>query len=348
MRPILFELGPFSAWALVPIALIMATFLGLWTWLERQEEPERPLTRADQVLWLVGVALSSLAVWALINFYAHALHHPVYVRSYGAMLLVSLVAGMFWLGHSGRADGFKPTVVVDFALYALVGGILGARIIFVLLDTATFAHDPLSALRVWEGGLSFHGGVVGGVIGLYLFSRAHHMPMGRLLDLAAPCTAIGYAITRIGCFLNGCCFGVACPNFLGVRFAPGSEAAAWALHLPPGQVATTSGPPLYPTQLFSSFLGFVIFFLLVWFGPRFRKPGHVFVFFLVLSGVERFVVEFWRYGASGKPFAPLPALTEAQAFSLLLILGAGLYLIFTRPRPQAEAPAPARKGGKHQ
>jgi phosphatidylglycerol:prolipoprotein diacylglycerol transferase len=260
------------------------------------------------------------------------------------MLLLSLVAGMIWLGHSGRDSGFRPTVVVDFALYALVGGILGARLIFVLLDVSSFVHDPLSVLRVWEGGLSFHGGVLGGVAGAYLFARAHKMGFAHLLDLASPCVAIGYAITRIGCFLNGCCFGGYCPNILGVHFAPGSEAAAWALRLPPGQVAQTSGPALYPTQLFSSFLGFVIFIVLIALAPRFRRPGHLFVFFLLLSGVERFVVEFWRYGASGKPFALIPALTEAQAFSVLMILAAGLYLIFTRPRAEASAPQP--KGGK--
>jgi prolipoprotein diacylglyceryltransferase len=89
---------------------------------------------------------------------------------------------------------------------------------------------------------------------------------------------------------------------------------------------------MYPTQLLMSFLGFVIFGLLVWLRPRFRKPGHLFVFSLALFGVERFIAEFWRAGASARMFALITAVTEAQAFSLLMILFAVLYLTLAGSR----------------
>lgn len=339
MRPVLFELGPLPVWALLPIAALMGAFLALWSWLERREEENpRRLTTVDWLVWAMGVVFSSLALFFLINFHYARTHQPVMVRSYGAMLLLAMLAGMAWLGYAGRGEGLRVTQVVDFALYVLVGAILGARIVFVLLDASAFAHDPLSMLRVWEGGLSFHGGLLGGVLGGYLYARSHGRSFGLLANLCAPAVALGYAITRLGCFLNGCCFGGMCDSWMGVRFGPGSEAAAWALHLSPGQVALTPGPPLHPAQLYSSFLGFVIFLFLIWVRPYFPGRGHLFVLFLGLSGVERFIVEFWRHGASGQPFAPLPVLTEAQVFSLVMILGAGLYLILAR--------APRNEGGK--
>lgn len=331
MRPVLFEFGPLPWWALPLLVVVLAAFLGLWSWLERREEP-RPWTSGDWLVWAASSLISAGIIFWLVNWHHARTGQPVLIRAYGAMLLVGLVAGIAWAVYAGRPRGWGPTMMVDLALYLLVGGLLGARLIFVLLEPELFRASPGSMLRVWEGGLSFHGGLLGGGVGAYLFARIHRLSFLELADFAMPSVALGYAFTRIGCFLNGCCFGGLCDSALGVRFAPGSEAAAWGLSLPPGQVATTWGPPMYPTQLLMSFLGFVIFVLLVSLARHFPRAGHLFIFSLALFGAERFVAEFWRAGASARMFALIPALTEAQAFSLVMILFAVLYLVLARPR----------------
>lgn len=341
MRPVLVQLGPWEPWVIAVLAGLLGLLFGAWSWLESRRQPGQRLRPLDLGLGAALALGGAVALYFLVNRFG-----PVPIRSYGVMLLVGLVAGSAWLAHNGRYYNLPSGLAVDLALTALVGGILGARLLYVLLDLPQFAGNPLSAFRVWEGGLSFHGGLAGGLLGVYLLSRRRGLRFPTLADAGAPAIALGYALARIGCFLNGCCFGGHCDSFWGMRFAPGSEAAAWSLGLPPGQPATTWGEPLYPAQLLASFLAIIIFFVLVLTRRLFPRPGHLFIFFLALYGVERFVVEFWRHGASGRPFAPLPALTVAQVASIVLTVGALAFLVLTRSRGQAHGtpPAPSADG----
>jgi phosphatidylglycerol:prolipoprotein diacylglycerol transferase len=234
--------------------------------------------------------------------------------------------------YGGRRYGIQPDVLVDLGLASLIGGIIGARLLYVALDWNQFSAAPLTIFKVWEGGLSFHGGLAVGVLAVYLLCRWRGIRFGSLMDAGAPALSLAYAFARIGCFLNGCCFGGHCDSFWGVRFAPGSEAAAWSLGLPPGQPATTCGTPLYPTQLLDCALAIIVFFLLLALRPVFKRRGHLFVAFIGLYGVQRFVVEFWRHGASGRPFPGVPALTWAQMASIAMTVAAAAFLAATWPR----------------
>jgi len=342
MRPVLVQLGPWEPWVIAVLAALLGALFSAWSWLEARRHPAQRLRPLDLGLGLALAVGGAVVLYFLVNHFG-----PVPIRSYGVMLLVGLLAGSAWLAHNARYYNLPSGLVVDLALTALVGGILGARLLYVLLDLSQFAGNPLSAFRVWEGGLSFHGGLAGGLLAAYLLARRREVHFPTLADAAAPAIALGYALARIGCFLNGCCFGGHCSTFWGVRFAPGSEAAAWSLGLPPGQPATTWGEPLYPAQLLASFLAIVIFFVLVLTRRLFARPGHLFVFFVALYGMERFVVEFWRHGASGRPFGSLPVLTLAQVASILLTAAAVTFLVLMRPRnPANKAPAPLSPGGK--
>lgn len=336
MRPVLVQLGPWDPWVIAVLAGLLGVLFGTWFWLESWRQPGQRLRPLDVGLGAALALGGAVVLYFLVNRFG-----PVPIRSYGVMLLAGLAAGAAWLAHNARHYDLPSGLAVDLALAALVGGILGARLLYVLLDLPQFAGNPLSAFRVWEGGLSFHGGLAGGLLAAYLLARRRRLHFPTLLDAGAPAIALGYALARIGCFLNGCCFGGHCQSFWGVRFAPGSEAAAWSLGLPPGQPATTWGEPLYPAQLLASFLAIVIFFILVLMRRLFARPGHLFMFFLALYGVERFVVEFWRHGASGRPFALLPALTVAQVASLVLTAGAVVFLVTTWPRNRARGTSQA-------
>ncbi len=333
MRPILLQLGPWSPVAIPLLVAVLGVLLCLWTWLDTRQRGARARL-LDFAFSLGGAVIGALLIYYLVNRFG-----PVPIRSYGFMLLVGMVAGLIFMAHSGWRYGIERTMLVDVALVCLVGGILGARLLYVALDWDQFAGSPRSIFRVWEGGLSFHGGLAGGVLAAYLLARWRRIRFSSLADAAAPAVALAYAISKLGCFLNGCCFGGHCDSFWGVRFAPGSEAAAWSLGLPPGQPATTWGEPLYPAQLLDCALALVVFFVLLRLRRVLQRPGHLFIAFVGLYGIERFVVEFWRHGASGRSFPGLPFLTWAQVASIVMTVAAAVVIAVAWPRARRDASA---------
>ena len=337
MRPILFTLGPWPLFMLPLLAGALAALLSLWTWLDARQRGERarPL---DYAAGVGGAIVAALALFFLVNHFG-----PVAVRSYGFMLLVAMAAALLWMNYDRRRCGLPSAFLVDLGLACLVAGIIGARLIYVALDWNQFAAAPRSIFKVWEGGLSFHGGLLGGIGAAYVLARMRGIKFSVLVDLASPALALGYAFARIGCFLNGCCFGGACTTFWGVRFAPGSEAAAFSLRLPPGQVAPTWGNPLYPTQLLDCAVSLIVFGILVALRRPLRRPGHLFLAYLGLYAVERFVVELWRAGASGRPFPGVPFLTWAQMASVAMLAVVALILALTWPK-KGEGAAQASVG----
>ncbi|HEY3396859.1 MAG TPA: prolipoprotein diacylglyceryl transferase [Armatimonadota bacterium] len=326
MRPVLVELGPWAPWVIPVLALLIASALALWSRLETRQDPSRQPSRLDLIVGAVFSVGLALALYFLVNT-----HGPVPIRSYGFMMLVGLVAGLGWLAYAGRAPWRTPAALVDLALLTLLGGIIGARLMYVALDWDLYRAHPLTMLRLWEGGLSFHGGLAGGVLGAYVFARMHHVRLVHVIDMCAPGIALAYAFARIGCFLNGCCFGGPTSGAWGVCFAPTSEAGAF------------SQGPLFPAQLLAAAFSALSFLILVWVRPVFRRPGHLFLVYLGLYGIERFVADIWRYGASGRPFPLLPAITEAQALSIFLTVVATIIIAATWPRGSAEAEPAVRE-----
>jgi phosphatidylglycerol:prolipoprotein diacylglycerol transferase len=183
--------------------------------------------------------------------------------------------------------------------------------------------DKLWSLQ-FEGLTSF-GGLIFGAVFMISFARAKRIPLITLLDAAAPAMLLSYAIGRVGCFLNGCCEGGQCPTGfpLGVRF-PGHE----------------NEPPVHPAQLYETAMTLVALGVILALEKQGKfVRGQVLSMFLVLHGLTRFAYEFFRVGISAEYLGPLP-ITQAQAFTILLICsGLVLYLYFGRHRPQ-ETPAP--------
>jgi len=254
-------------------------------------------------------AAMGLVLYLLINRFG-----PVKVRSWGTMLMIGFAAGLLWMIHDTRDDSaITPDTLIDLTIVCLVGAIIGSRLVSAALSWDQFADRPGRLLYVWEGGLSFHGGVAGGLLTGSLFVIRRKLPYGRAVDLVAPGLALGYAITRIGCFLNGCCYGVPTDLPWGVRF-------------PALAVGGTEAVPVHPTQLYSSAMSLIIFGLLLAIRGHLSRPGHLGLVYLVLYSVGRFIIEFWRKGATAVAFTPLAPLTEAQVASIVIALGAGVWL----------------------
>lgn len=240
------------------------------------------------------------------------------IRSYGLMMAVGFALGIWRaIRVSKKRYGIEPERIYDLALVLLVSGVLGARAVYIFLNPAT--ENWRDFIAVWQGGLSFHGGLALAMIAGYVYTRIAKLPYWKCGDLVAPSLAIGYAFTRIGCFLNGCCYG--CPTSLpwGVKFTDEKNSLSTA--------------PSHPTQIYAFLANLLIFWLLTRLERMNRKPGFVFVSYLGLYSIYRFLVEFLRSGYSAEMWEF--GLTQAQGVSILVIVVSAA-LIATLYRKPAE------------
>ena len=238
---------------------------------------------------------------------------PIEVRAYGAMLVLGFAIGIWWAIREARLRGLPPERMIDAGLAALIGGLIGARILYIVLDPYLGWRDlPF----IWRGGLSFHGGLAGGMLAVAIYGFIVGVSPALIFDTGAPSMALGYAIARIGCFLNGCCYG--CPTNLpwAFRFRDPTT-GAWT-------------PPSHPAQLYAAIGSLTAFGILMWLRPRARVHGQLFIAYMGLYGVVRFVVEIFRKGYTSGPPIPGP-FTAAQVASIgLMIFGiAGWFALKT-------------------
>ena len=235
---------------------------------------------------------------------------PVAVHWYGLMYLLGFT--LAWLLGSYRAKRVHPAwtsdAVADLVLYGALGVILGGRIGYmVFYDLPELIHHPLSLFQVWNGGMAFHGGVLGVLFAMWLFSRRYHKNVCDVTDFVAPLIPLGLLAGRIGNFIN-------------------AELWGKVTNLPWGMVFPTGGPlPRHPTELYEAFLEGLVLFLILWFfsskpRPRFATSA----LFLLGYGVFRFAVEFYRIPDSQYGYLLWGWLTMGQLLSLPMIVVGGL------------------------
>jgi phosphatidylglycerol:prolipoprotein diacylglycerol transferase len=241
-------------------------------------------------------------------------------------------------GQGGAPDSgalaITRTDLLDLAFYLLVFGVVGSRLLFVLLNAGDFARlcagsgdprpfaraasDCLAPLKIWDGGLVFYGGLLAAAAVTARFVRRRRWSFGVVGDLFAPGLALGHAIGRLGCLGAGCCFGKACAaaGIPCAAFPPGSVAythlASFA-HLPAGAAAT---PPLHPTQLYESAALLALFFVLILWRRRQRFHGQLFLIYLLGYGLLRVAIELFRGDATRRFLFRLESPTLARAISL--------------------------------
>jgi phosphatidylglycerol:prolipoprotein diacylglycerol transferase len=254
--------------------------------------------------------------------------HPILLRlgpltlgAYSALLALGFLLGILLASRRAKARGLHPDLMVDVGLIALGSALVGARALHLAVhpEQATSWRD---ALAPSSAGLSMYGGVLAAIGACWLYARWRRVPFLTLADVAAPSIALGHGVTRVGCFLNGCCYGRPTAGPFGVSFPPGSHAAA-----------VFGDAALHPTQLYTSVLAFSIVAALFAFERKPRGRGQVFGLFLVLEGIGRFGMDFVRAHEPGEYV--LGAVTVHQLIALALLAG-GL-LLLTRGRQVATA-----------
>lgn len=254
---------------------------------------------------------------------------PLAVHWYGAMYLVGFVGG-WWLGRvrAARPDsGWTPQQVDDLLFYITLGVVLGGRLGYVLFyGFADLLRDPWVILRIWQGGMSFHGGLIGVLIAMWLFGRRHQKGFFQATDFIAPLIPIGLGAGRIGNFINGELWGgpgsvpwamqVSCERFVAL--------CQDKLQLP---VGTLMSPPLHPNQLYEALLEGLVMFLILWiYSAKPRPAMAVSGLFLICYGVFRFAIEFVRMPDAHLGYLAFDWLTMGQILTFPMLLS-GVVLI---------------------
>jgi len=248
---------------------------------------------------------------------------PLAVHWYGFMYVIGIL-GAWALGryHARRSwSPLRPAQVEDLIVWGAIGVILGGRVGYLLFyQSGLLWNDPLLLLRVWEGGMSFHGGLLGVTLALWLYARRQHRPVLAIADFVAPLVPMGLAAGRFGNFINGELWGK-------------------VTDLPWGMTGTGLGPePRHPSMLYEMLLeGFVLFALLQWFARRPRPAGAVTGLFLAGYGAFRALVELVRLPDPQIGYLAWGWFTMGQLLSLPMIL-VGLALIAWSYRQGSGAP----------
>ncbi len=230
--------------------------------------------------------------------------------------MIGFVAGLWTASRRGVRDGFGAQAVQDLGAWLILGTILGARVLYVISYwKEDFAGKPLREIfMVQHGGLVFYGGLIGASLATIIYAFRRNLPLWKLADALAPSISLGYFFGRLGCLMNGCCYGR--PTNM-----------PWAIHFPPGNPTYPNG--VHPTQLYESFLGLGLYAVLAWLYPRKKFDGQIFALYLMCYAVLRAIVEAFR---GDYPIHYLGGrATPAQLVSFG-IFTAGLLLYWQLPR----------------
>jgi len=240
------------------------------------------------------------------------------VHWYGVLVALGFIAGLWTAGRRGKLIGIDPDKVHDIGPWLILGGVGGGRVLYVISYwNEKFAGAPWTEVfAIWRGGLVFYGGLIGATLAGMGYVWFKKLPLWKIADILAPSIALGYAFGRIGCLMNGCCFGRACE-------------LPWAIHFPADHA--THGARVHPTEIYDSLLNFGFYAFLAWLFRRRKFDGEIFAVYLIGYALIRGFVEYFR---GDYPVHYLGGwATPAQVISIIIVTG-GLLLIFFLPRPQ--------------
>ena len=276
------------------------------------------------------------------------------VRSYGVLLITGFLLGLWRamrlctrrmaVEPASSPRRISPDQLFDFAIIGLLLGIVGARILFVILNwfpskgsTTSFASHPIDAFKIWEGGLSLHGGLVAGILFMIWWTRRHKVSVLAVGDVCAPSWALAYVFGRIGCLLNGCCYGGVC-----------DPALPWAMKFHDERYADSGymTPPSHPTQIYAMLFNIVFFFVLIQWERRPRRDGELFFGYIAMYGFYRYIVDIFRVGGTSSYISPHLFISLAQVASIaMVVLGIGGIVWLRKNRAAvADATAPPVSG----
>ena len=241
--------------------------------------------------------------------------HPILFRfgsftiyTYGLFMAAAFVAAIFYLSYlikKSKEKIISQNDLYSLFIYMMIFGIMGARLLFVLINLNEFILYPLAILKVWQGGLVYYGGFIAIIIYLYIYAKRKNVILLNLSDFFAPALALGHAIGRIGCFFAGCCYGK-------------ESNLPWSVVFTNEYSLAVIGKSLHPTQLYEAFINFLLFVFLHFYSKKEHKLGMSFAIYIMSYAVLRFAIEFFRDDYRGMQYF---------GFSISQIISVFLFMI---------------------
>jgi phosphatidylglycerol---prolipoprotein diacylglyceryl transferase len=247
-----------------------------------------------------------------IAFYFGALP----IRWYGVMMAAAFLAGLWTATRRARLANIHGEIIADVTMWLMAGSIIGARFVYVTTYwKQEFADQPFrEVFMIQHGGLVYYGGLIGATVAGVGYLAWKKLPVWKIADILAPSIALGSVFGRIGCLLNGCCYGRACD-------------LPWAIHFPAEH--ETHGVGVHPTEIYDALLNLILYVFLAWLFRRKKFDGQIFSTYLIIYAVFRSIAEYFR---GDYPTDHLHAgLTSAQLVSFpIFVVGLALAAILSR------------------
>lgn len=227
----------------------------------------------------------------------------IQVKSYGTMIAIGIIVAATLFINNGKKKGFDEDSLLNLIIFAIIGGILGGKGLFIITELKDIIREP-SILLNFGYGFVIYGAMGGGALAMYLYCRKKGWNIVKMLDMTVPGLAIAQGFGRIGCFLAGCCYGAETTSHIGIKFPKESLAPA--------------GINLLPTQIYSSIFDFLLGFFLLYYSRKERTIGKIMGMYLMIYSVGRFLVEFLR----NDPRGSVGVLSTSQFIAIFtLVLG---------------------------
>ena len=225
--------------------------------------------------------------------------HPILIKigwfniySFGFMLAVSFLVGIYMSTRRAKTFGVDPQYILDLSVYIILAGVVGSRLLYVVFHLDEY-RSMVDVFALWQGGATLYGGFLLSIFVIYIFTKKRNLDYLLVADIVSPALALGIMLTRVGCFLSGCCYGKPTELAWGVVFPPDSAAGAYARQMAAN--FPVEAVALHPTQLYASFFGMVTLLVLLLLRSKLAKRGSTFGALLMLYGTFRFTLDFFRF-----------------------------------------------------
>jgi phosphatidylglycerol:prolipoprotein diacylglycerol transferase len=232
----------------------------------------------------------------------------IVIPSYYTFISLGMLLGIYVFYNYTKKANVLPVYAIDISLIVIISSYIGARLFHILFEMPSYyLNNPLEVFAFWKGGFVIYGGILSPILFVYLYCRKKKIDFLLVTDLLAPSVAIGTALGRVACFMQGCCFGLPTSMPWGVVFPEGTNGGL-----------TPSGISLHPTQIYMVLMNLVIFLVLYFRLKHKRFNGEITYWYFILYPVGRSIVEFFRNDYRGDLFDPY--LSTSQFISLLIFL----------------------------
>lgn len=223
------------------------------------------------------------------------------IYSYGFMMAIGIIFGYFLLEKRRKIRGYDEDSIFNLTILTVILGILGGKVLYIVVEFKNIIKNPSYFLK-FSSGFVVYGAIIGGALGIIIYSIKKKWDVLAILDLVTPSIPLGQGFGRIGCFLAGCCYGKETTSIIGVEFKNSPFAP--------------SGIIVHPTQIYSSIFDFCLTMFLLWYDKKQRKNGSIFYMYIMLYSVGRFLIEFLRSDDRGS----VGVLSTSQFISIIIFL----------------------------